>query len=1304
MAIMKKKALLYLLCILFLITVVESATFDISPKEPMKGEKIHVTVSRSRYSRYVRICDRMNHCTYAKIDCPGYWCYGESSFDFDIPIDFKSGRASITTFKISKGRYKYYTSYFDIKELDHEVKLTCSRTRYKYLDPHYGGCNPQLCTDKGMDYMWCSRYSYHWWYRWRGLAGKSREACKQTLRETTECTKEPSCKQGYVPEKVEKCTQIGDTDIGLRKHTKGTVSGFDANKEYIEHTDFCVDNDYLREGFIDEDCVVNLLDVKCPVGCDMGNGRCIGNEPSWPEAVGNKEAECDTKNKLNKVTGNIIAETPKSKSNKGSFDVFLHEGWNLFSIPFEEGLDPEVLKDKCPSFLFAYGMDSATKSYLVPSFLESGKGYWIFTNSDCKFGLKGTDLADLSLPLYQGWNMVGAPINEVSINKIAGSCEINDIVWGWKHSSQGNYYDSVNSLSPSNGYWIHVADDCYLGKVKNRKDMSKYSEKEVFLISDKNWRNVLPLVPLTTWTGDENCQKGYGTPDDVCVYPTLIYHEEGEKPTLDLSGVYFDMMVNLDGWSKLLQDTEGISYSYWFEPAQLALGESTTYKVRIWNGKKNQIFVDSLYFSGGKIPLDGYLSGPWYVNVKSYINPMEEMIIDVGPIEYKKLIEESFDADSIVYFMQQYSPSRVTIIGDSPAELDDLLITTPQLGAGLTPAQIQRVSPSDYFMYWNNYEEIVYVEGDYGLTLLASTYASLINAPLVIQGSGLDTANTFLGKTIICVGAVSPAGSNCYEQYDSAELQQKYVDETSTDKIILVNPNDWDEKVTSTLFPDISSKPVTELYGKNSLSSAILASAKNELILSTDEHNYNLVDYFIENNINSLGLNPAYLSIFANPSTIQNTRNKGYGGRNLIDVDSYDYGNIDADFFLELAVGRVYGISTSDISSYIARDLFYDSLPNSNNFAMLYYNAQFARMKENSKAADEILEGIGFNIQSVYTDDDGRGFDLKTDVEDKSYINYFDHGGPAGWTVSINTHTLRYEKTKLSSPIVIGEACLTCAFTRLSAKKDLFCTNMLRRGALAYIGAVDASGGEIPSKIFLQNLVGNKDIGTALKETKNIYLAREQYMLLGDPSFNPQLPGFTPKKGIDIKQEVEEGYLVIDLDFPERIQNIDMGYIQNGNSYDYHVFDPLIGQNIESSFTRYFIMNGAASKGYIVNLIRIPINIEGKTVEFFPPKGGINFELLRGDIQYNPLRVEEGNFCRNNERTQIYFNECSSAIASFTKPNHPDKTWVDYVSDFEGSNYLFIGESFDLPQEYYEIIPPYSYKIKIPVYPIHPIG
>ena len=281
------------------------------------------------------------------------------------------------------------------------------------------------------------------------------------------------------------------------------------------------------------------------------------------------------------------------------------------------------------------------------------------------------------------------------------------------------------------GYTCNSIGECaetvYGANVKN---MLKYSNKEAFLISDNNWKDILPLVPATTWTGSEDCQEGYGTPENVCVYPTLIYHEEGE----------------------------------------------------------------------------------------------------------------GFDADSIIYFMQQYSPNKVTIIGNTPQELDDLLIAAPELGAGLQIEQLQRINSEDYLSYWQKFEEVIYVEDNYELALLASTYASLINAPLIIHGTSLDKIETFSGKEVICIGSGSPSGSSCSKQYDLRTLQQKYVEkvnEIDTEKLnkfIVVNSRDIDfvgaiNYVPRDLITEKSGDTMHYLFKKDSLIAPILASAKHEVII-----------------------------------------------------------------------------------------------------------------------------------------------------------------------------------------------------------------------------------------------------------------------------------------------------------------------------------------------------------------------------------------------------------------------------------------------------------------------------------------
>ena len=107
---------------------------------------------------------------------------------------------------------------------------------------------------------------------------------------------------------------------------------------------------------------------------------------------------------------------------------------------------------------------------------------------------------------------------------------------------------------------------CIEQVINNEKDMLKYSNKELFLISDTNWRDVLQLVPLTTWTqqwgvDEGDCQRGYGTPEEVCVYPVLIYHEEENiLPFLVVSNFFgLDLISTPGSWQSFVAEDDYIT-------------------------------------------------------------------------------------------------------------------------------------------------------------------------------------------------------------------------------------------------------------------------------------------------------------------------------------------------------------------------------------------------------------------------------------------------------------------------------------------------------------------------------------------------------------------------------------------------------------------------------------------------------------------------------------------------------------------------------------------------------------------------
>ena len=683
------------------------------------------------------------------------------------------------------------------------------------------------------------------------------------------------------------------------------------------------------------------------------------------------------------------------------------------------------------------------------------------------------------------------------------------------HNIIGNEPQWGNSSKDCSHSSSRYPSDCVYAAVcewENKKDISRYSDREVFLISDKDWHNVLPLVPVTTWTGtEENCQRGYGTPDNVCVYPTLIYHEEAN----------------------------------------------------------------------------------------------------------------SFDADSIIYFMQQFNTEKVTISGETPQELDNLLVTSYPLGPSIGEENMKRISVSDYLSYWKSFNDIVYVEDDYTAALMASTYASLINAPLIIQGTGLDVSEVFEGRNVICVGSVN---FNCDERYNLEQLQRKYFEETETKKFILVNPSDLNSAtLNDELQPERSAEKIKQLYTKTSLSAPILASAKHELIITTNENGYTAIDndlkskihefydfseqflgyscsfnnscvsgyfysgfYFNIGNINtqdykefnlfidlsrdfdgsiylnnllignldkvcnnfwcpnlfvipinliqeesqikmipkqgSIRMNDQYranvrlvprfssgyyLTIIASPQSVPISDDKWYlypGTPIKINLDASEYTDFNEDNLPDFGVGRIIGLTLSDASSYIARDLFHNVLEKTNNMEFMASLIQNRASPTQTSDADIIMAqdlntkflnaGYSTSLDLQYND----GFYGNPSMwENKELISYNDHGNVAWAGISSN------ELPWLSNSFISANACSTCSIFSISS----FCMNSIRKGAIGYIGAVSTAfleGFNVHKDVIYGLYQHDKTLGDAFASAFRYDSGMYMIALIGDPTFHPNPP------------------------------------------------------------------------------------------------------------------------------------------------------------------------------------------------------
>jgi len=681
------------------------------------------------------------------------------------------------------------------------------------------------------------------------------------------------------------------------------------------------------------------------------------------------------------------------------------------------------------------------------------------------------------------------------------------------------------------------------------KNMEKYSGKEAFLVSNKDWKQVLQLVPLSVWTGNEECQRGTQTPENVCVYPSLIYHEEGyafdENPP-DFDEEFYEIEIGGEYWQEFIAQEkylEKITISSLTQNSNLIkifvdvrdldgnliasseLMEFNTGSIyfefpiyaELAKGQKYRFYINLLEHSGGIFweewpdwnkPLY-YSRGADYPEGSSNLE-----VHDLAfTMQYEKDIEDNFDADSIIYFLQQYSPNRVTIVGESPEEVDNLLVAEPEFGAGLEEAQIQRINLENYLSYWQEIGQIVYVEDDYEEALLASTYASLINSPLIIEGTELDDledcgAETciFDNQNVILVGNVPCPKTAFYcEMYSLEKLQEKYIELTGTTKTILVNPQDLEIKK---LFREGFSTKTSEINGlftKTSLAAPFLASAKHEILLSVNKQDYASVNSFFKGKLNSLGLSPEYLTVVATPNAISYRSSSA-----SVAADTTVYANLDSDASPELAVGRIMGLTTSDVSSYIARALSYNELEKTENVKFIAGGLTWHETENRPlKAADFLAEkfDIGYNSKCSINVADDR-YDLyeckqgyePSDWIDQSFIAWIDHG-------QVNAAGIQFaEIPNLKNSLMFSKACATCALEN-SYDHESFCMHAIRKGAIAYVGNIAGSWSgdwkvaDFLNGVYYYDLAVGHALKNGLEESGGYWT-----ILVGDPTLKIDVP------------------------------------------------------------------------------------------------------------------------------------------------------------------------------------------------------
>lgn len=515
------------------------------------------------------------------------------------------------------------------------------------------------------------------------------------------------------------------------------------------------------------------------------------------------------------------------------------------------------------------------------------------------------------------------------------------------------------------------------------------------------------------------------------------------------------------------------------------------------------------------------------------------------------------DIDSAIYFIEDYDPSRITLIGDFGSAqnyFEDY-------------AEVNAIELVDTLEYWEGFDSVVYASSNYESSLISAPLAAFKEVPFVVEGSIFDREEVFENRIVYLVdGTQCPDLAESCVEMDSLDVQEELLSFVDREKLILVDPSDIDAEQSLDGFESaISGEPIEDGLSKDSLAAVVLAVQKEELLLPIGFSTVSSTQNDIEDFIDSLNLEPEYLTIVSNPNFIHQA-SYDEESETYYELDNSHYGDLNGDQLVDLKVGRIYGVTSTDTSSTIARSIYYDELGVSDN-ASLLWAPDFIQMLSLTYELESWLQRAGYdptvhskgNMDCESWEECFRDleFDLKEALENQFLVVYQSHGSTSGGLMNFNTSSLRDEDIRLNSSIVMTSACSTCAYAKTNSPDNLFCLNMLRRGAVAYFGAVEDSSSNIDlPRDSIYGLLDGGSLGEVLSSFKerSYYRTRitsadtaprffdSDFILLGDPTLTPSNDRLS---SLDLEDSIQ---------FDGTTVTIEMPAVQTDHQFDFSFY------------------------------------------------------------------------------------------------------------------------------------------------------
>jgi hypothetical protein len=232
--------------------------------------------------------------------------------------------------------------------------------------------------------------------------------------------------------------------------------------------------------------LTNISDADCAIAWGAGNA-CIpcSTNPADPDYCIEGPQAGDVV--VVSFDGNPVevtwdADAPSSDTYMTQYH--LYSGWNMISMPvLRDDTSIQNYMDDLTGHRVAFfydGSDAADhwKGYdsNTPSFtwdlltMEPAQGYWLQLDSDQVLSFIGKGVADTSIELYTGWNMVGSQLYTDTIENAMAGLTGHKVAFHYDGSDAADHWKGYDSNTPSftwdltnievgRGYWLWVDSD-----------------------------------------------------------------------------------------------------------------------------------------------------------------------------------------------------------------------------------------------------------------------------------------------------------------------------------------------------------------------------------------------------------------------------------------------------------------------------------------------------------------------------------------------------------------------------------------------------------------------------------------------------------------------------------------------------------------------------------------------------------------------------------------------------------------------------------------------------------------------------